>query len=206
MREVVKHSTNRWLLGCLTLALGCGGDDVDTGETIDPVETDGDEVTPGDGDGDMPPTGDGDETPDGDGATGDGDVMPMDDGGTMPGDGDGDSPDAGPMEPGPNAAFLRGKAFAESEEGDCASCHGANYAGAGFFPNLTPDATGLKKWTDAQIVKAIVEGVGNDGKKLCVGMPKFEMSAGDVADLVGFLRGLPPQMKEIKSVSPRPGT
>lgn len=208
MREVVKHSTNRWLrLGCLTLVLGCGGDDVDTGETINPIEGDGDGAMTGDGD--TAPNGDGDETPvgDGDGSmTGDGDAMPAEDGGAMPGDGDGDSPDAGSGDPGPSEAFLRGKAFADSEEGDCASCHGANYSGAGFFPNLTPDATGLKNWTDAQIAKAIVDGVGNDGKKLCVGMPKFKLSESNVADLVAFLRGLPAVKKEIKAVCPGHGT
>ncbi|MFT3924622.1 MAG: c-type cytochrome [Myxococcales bacterium] len=204
MREEVKHSTYRWLrLGCLALVLGCGGDDVDTGKVIEDIKGDGDgDATSMMGDGDAP-TGDGDAPAgDGDAPVGDGDDDV--DAGTEPGgDGDTETPDAGGGEPAHSEAYLRGKAIAETEM--CADCHQEDYSGLGFFPNLTPDATGLKSWTDAQIAKAITQGVGNDGKTLCTGMPKFELSESEVADVIAFLRGQPAVKRVIKFVCPGHG-
>jgi hypothetical protein len=199
MRDLVKSSTHRWLrLGCLMLALGCGDDGPDTGESVDAIEGDGDFELPTGGDGDSVPVGDGDEP------------GPMEEPGEDAavvdpgmGDGDDDRPDAGGEMPGPPTAFTRGQAIAAEQK--CTKCHQDDYAGLGFFPNLTPHTTGLAKWSDAQIGKAIREGVGNDGKMLCNGMPRFALAEAEMADLIAFLRGLPAVKKEIKSVCPGHG-
>jgi len=63
-------------------------------------------------------------------------------------------------------------------------------------PNITPDPeTGIGAWTDAQIVRAIREGIRPDGTLIGPPMP-FELyrglSDGDVAALVAYLRSVPP--------------
>ena len=67
-------------------------------------------------------------------------------------------------------------------------------------PNLTPDqATGLGSWSDAQIARAIREGVDKDGVGLVV-MPAYNyhaLSDADVAAMVGYLRFLQPVHNEI---------
>ena len=65
-----------------------------------------------------------------------------------------------------------------------------------FPPNLTGDAeTGLGRWTDAEIVAAIREGVRRDGRMLAPAMPANDYAAlsdADAADLVAYLRSLAP--------------
>lgn len=67
-------------------------------------------------------------------------------------------------------------------------------------PNLTPDeATGLGSWTDAEIARAIREGIDKDGVELVV-MPAFNyhaLSDADVAAIIGYLRSLEPVRNEI---------
>lgn len=67
-------------------------------------------------------------------------------------------------------------------------------------PNLTPDgATGLGSWSDAEIARAIREGVDKDGVGLMV-MPSFNyhvMSDEDIAAVVGYLRSLNPVHNEV---------
>ena len=67
-------------------------------------------------------------------------------------------------------------------------------------PNLTSDVeTGLGSWTDAEIARAIREGVGRDGRALEI-MPAFNyhvMSDADIAAVIGYLRSLPPVSNEI---------
>jgi mono/diheme cytochrome c family protein len=62
-------------------------------------------------------------------------------------------------------------------------------------PNLTPDKeTGLGNWTDAQIARAIREGVDKDGVGLVV-MPSFNfhrLADADVAAIIGYLRSIEP--------------
>lgn len=71
-------------------------------------------------------------------------------------------------------------------------------------PNLTPDKeTGLGEWTDAEIARAIREGVDKDGVALVV-MPAYNykaLSDADVAAIVGYLRGLEPVHNEIPPLS-----
>lgn len=62
--------------------------------------------------------------------------------------------------------------------------------------NLTPHASGLKDWTDAQIVRAVRDGVDRDGRPYKPPMA-FEfyrrIRDDDMAALVAYLRSLPPQ-------------
>lgn len=98
--------------------------------------------------------------------------------------------------------------------GDCHSAEGGSGPLSGTFetfsegpisgvfaaPNLTPDPeTGLGNWTDAEIARAIREGVDKDGVGLLV-MPSFNyhiMSDADVAAIVGYLRSQEPVKNEI---------
>ncbi|MCW5964435.1 MAG: cytochrome c [Bryobacterales bacterium] len=61
--------------------------------------------------------------------------------------------------------------------------------------NLTPDPeTGLGKWTDGEIIRAIREGVDRDGKALFAFMPYTayrSMSDDDVEAIVAYLRTIP---------------
>ncbi len=62
--------------------------------------------------------------------------------------------------------------------------------------NLTPHATGLKGWTDAQIIQSVRQGVDRDGKpyKPPMGFAYYKnISDADMAALVAYLRSLKPQ-------------
>ena len=77
---------------------------------------------------------------------------------------------------------------------------GVNF-GTGGFPgllcirNITPDVeTGIGGWTDAEIARAIREGVSKDGEALFPIMPWFMytgMSDEDVAAVIAYLRAQP---------------
>ena len=70
-------------------------------------------------------------------------------------------------------------------------------------PNLTPDMeTGLGGWTDAEIARAIREGVDKDGVELVV-MPSYNYTAlsdADVAAMIGYLRFLEPVRHEVPPI------
>jgi mono/diheme cytochrome c family protein len=99
------------------------------------------------------------------------------------------------------------------QQNACATCHQSSSAGAGvlaggdmvvegsqaYGPNLTPDKdTGIGSWTDAQIDKAVREGVDDEGETLCEIMPRFgTFSDQDVADLIAYLRSLPAVKHEV---------
>jgi mono/diheme cytochrome c family protein len=99
--------------------------------------------------------------------------------------------------------------FAANGEPDYAKRAGAG--GREFFPierrpvrarNISSDPeTGIGSWTDAQIKKAITEGINKDGKKLIPPMPYgyFKNLAGDDLDaVVAFIRTLPPQKNRVE--------
>jgi mono/diheme cytochrome c family protein len=75
---------------------------------------------------------------------------------------------------------------------------GFEITGAGTFygPNLTPDReTGLGGWTDAEVKKAIANGIRPDGRELSGVMPwpaLSQLTDEDMGALVAFLRSLPP--------------
>lgn len=68
-------------------------------------------------------------------------------------------------------------------------------AGVVYPQNLTPDPdTGLGRWSDAEIARAIRQGVSRDGRALLPVMPWPSYSAltePDTAALVAYLRTLP---------------
>ena len=63
-------------------------------------------------------------------------------------------------------------------------------------PNITPDPeTGAGRWTDEQLIRAIREGIGHDGRRLSLVMPYWKLSIltdDDVRSIVAYLRSLPP--------------
>jgi mono/diheme cytochrome c family protein len=65
-----------------------------------------------------------------------------------------------------------------------------------WMPNLTPDPeTGLGKWTDDEIVRAIRDGVNRDGRLMIPMMPFSSyqyVSDADMEALVAYLRSIPP--------------
>ncbi len=81
--------------------------------------------------------------------------------------------------------------------------------GPGFgvwrVPNITPDdETGIGKWTDGEIVRAIREGVKKQGRALFI-MPALSfhgLSDDDAFALVAYLRSLPPVRNPIPPQEP----
>jgi len=63
-------------------------------------------------------------------------------------------------------------------------------------PNITPDPeTGAGRWSDAQLIRAIREGIGHDGRRLSLAMPYNYFSIltdEDAGAIVAYLRSLPP--------------
>lgn len=112
-------------------------------------------------------------------------------------------------------AVERGRYLVESI-GGCGNCHtpkgptgqdlpGRHLAGGQVFeepnlfravaPNITPDAeTGIGRWTDAELARAIREGIRPDGRVLGPPMP-FEFYRGisdaDLAAMIAYLRTVP---------------
>ncbi len=69
------------------------------------------------------------------------------------------------------------------------------------MPNLTPHETGLAAWSDGEIIRAIREGVGRDGRPLFAMMP-FQvyraMGDDDVRAVVAYLRSLKPVASKVE--------
>lgn len=68
--------------------------------------------------------------------------------------------------------------------------------GVSVARNITPHANGLGGWTDAEIIKAVTEGVSSSGRQLAPPMAFWAyraMSQRDLADLVAYLRSMPAQ-------------
>jgi mono/diheme cytochrome c family protein len=60
-------------------------------------------------------------------------------------------------------------------------------------PNITPDsATGIGRFTDAQLVRAIRYGVRHDGRAMLPFMAYQNMSDEDIVAVISFLRAQPP--------------
>ncbi len=92
------------------------------------------------------------------------------------------------------------------DKNSCTLCHYSDYGGAGFNPNITPDAQfGLGKWTDAQVAAAIRRGLSIDGTSLCPLMVHFPFSDQEVSDVITFLRSLPAVTRPSGSACPGHG-
>ncbi len=115
--------------------------------------------------------------------------------------------------------LARGEYLVRSVMG-CADCHAGGqglWPPAGYsqeirqgpiyvltsVPNLTPDAeTGLGDWSDAEIARAIREGVDKDGFEL-ESMPSanyYNLSDADAAAIIGYLRSLEPVRSPLPEV------
>ena len=117
------------------------------------------------------------------------------------------------------AGLTRGKYLVENVMGCAGACHSpegkspfigqmdnANLGPAVIefnVPNLTPDdETGLGTWSDAEIARAIREGVDKNGRSLVV-MPSSNyhiLSDADIAAVLGYLRSLTPTRNVIKPI------
>jgi hypothetical protein len=114
--------------------------------------------------------------------------------------------DAGPLD---DAEIQLGAAIISTHR--CFDCHGQALSGnndgvtfaddeGGFAypPNLTSDpATGLGCWSNDQIENAILNGIDNEGMRLCPPMPRFGhlldggLDAGQVQAVIEYLRSIP---------------
>ena len=92
----------------------------------------------------------------------------------------------------------------------CTTCHGTDLSGGrelpigggiARIPNITVDPeTGIGKWSDAQIGRAIRRGLTPDGRKLAPMMPYpyfNRMTDADVGALVAFVKSQPPVRKHV---------
>ena len=87
---------------------------------------------------------------------------------------------------------------------------GFELPGLGIFwpPNLTPQPDGLGAWSDEEVAAAIRSGVRPDGRTLAPIMPWPSYRAltdEDVADLVAYLRTLPPSANRMPAPVPAGG-
>jgi mono/diheme cytochrome c family protein len=72
-------------------------------------------------------------------------------------------------------------------------------------PNITPDKeTGLGDWTDHEIIRAIREGIGRDGRGLQEHPANHYsvMTDDDVAAVIAYLRSLPPIQRKLPRSAP----
>ncbi|MPR12583.1 c-type cytochrome [Microvirga tunisiensis] len=80
---------------------------------------------------------------------------------------------------------------------------GFQIPGLGIFypPNLTPDPeTGLGKWSEADIIKAVRTGVRPDGRQLVPIMPYHsygKLTDADAKALAGYLKSLKPVRNQV---------
>jgi mono/diheme cytochrome c family protein len=72
-------------------------------------------------------------------------------------------------------------------------------------PNITPDvATGIGEWSDEEIVRAIKDGIGKNGRLLNPEMPsRYFHSLGDdeILSIVLYLRSIPPVRNQLPEIA-----
>ncbi len=70
-------------------------------------------------------------------------------------------------------------------------------------PNITPDPeTGIGKWSDAEVKRALLEGVRPDGIQLATVMPSAFyniLTPADLDGIVAYLRSLPPISNKVRA-------
>ncbi|OJY21088.1 MAG: hypothetical protein BGO98_14030 [Myxococcales bacterium 68-20] len=103
----------------------------------------------------------------------------------------------------------------------CVDCHGQDMSGSTtalpgiantiqgdvvelYPPNLTPDDTGIGKWTDDALALAIRTGIDEESQALCPQMKHFsQMTDFEVYSIVKYLRDIPKVKKQVpRSVCP----
>nr|WP_245571772.1 c-type cytochrome [Microvirga subterranea] len=84
---------------------------------------------------------------------------------------------------------------------------GFQIPGLGIFypPNLTPDPeTGLGQWSEADIIRAVRNGVRPDGRQLAPVMPYqsySKLTDADAKALAGYLRSLKPVKNQVPAIT-----
>ncbi len=126
----------------------------------------------------------------------------------------GGSGTAGSAPTDPNAAAIKhAKAVINALDTSlqCPACHQSDYAGSGFWPNITsndgdcdskisaPRQCGVGGWTDEQLKAAIVDGKDVDGSALCGQMARYKFTTSELNDIVTYLRSLPVKTKTIRN-------
>ncbi len=87
----------------------------------------------------------------------------------------------------------------------CTFCHQSNYAGSGFWANITPDPDfGIGTWTKQEIATAITMGKDADGKTLCNTMERYEFTNDEALKIATFLKSVTPNKKNITAVCANP--
>ena len=105
------------------------------------------------------------------------------------------TPATAPLQLDATKAFIGGKKYSTT----VAALDGGSGADGGSTTkeiqssNLTPDSTGLKGWTAAQIVTAIKSGKDEAGRAICSPMrPLPNITTQDATDIADYLLGIPP--------------
>jgi mono/diheme cytochrome c family protein len=74
-------------------------------------------------------------------------------------------------------------------------------------PNITPDGeTGIGRWSDTEVVRAIREGIGRDGRRLRGDHPSHYysvMTDEDAGAIVAYLRSLAPRRRSLPRSAPQ---
>ncbi|MHA4741237.1 c-type cytochrome [Dyadobacter sp. MSC1_007] len=66
-------------------------------------------------------------------------------------------------------------------------------------PNLTPHATGIASWTQAELRRAVTEGVSKDNSVISYPMPLYpELTEAETSAIYAYLNTIPPIEHEIK--------
>ena len=124
-----------------------------------------------------------------------------------------DGDDGGPVMTGGETSFPpTGNSYVDARR--CPACHqGQDPQTTGFMagtdtpisgtfaegvvlygPNLTPDpTTGIGSWDDTQITNAILNGIDDQGERLCPQMSHFpDMGTDELTSILGYLHSLAP--------------
>ena len=74
--------------------------------------------------------------------------------------------------------------------------------GSRITPNITPDLeTGIGRWSDADIRRAITQGLRPDGRQLASPMPWRYLRTvrdGDIDAIIAYLRTMPPRQHKVQ--------
>jgi len=96
--------------------------------------------------------------------------------------------------------YTDGTAWYKVHDGGCVQCHGPD--GKGELPVAIGQAAppsiqwpaltsrGTLEYTEADVKRALTEGIGANGKPLATDMPRYQLSERDLNDLIAFMKTL----------------
>lgn len=97
---------------------------------------------------------------------------------------------------GPAIAFQEGPFWLSMHGGGCATCHGADGRGGRpmmlniIAPDIRYSALVQRGYSDGLIARAMTAGLNAQGQPLDPAMPRWQMSADDLADVIAHLKTL----------------